>query len=39
MFERDLGASVLDEFAHYAEIERASIENCLAVVTLAQAAE
>ncbi len=39
MFERDLGASVLDEFAHYAEIERASIENCLAVVTPAQAAE
>lgn len=39
MFERDLGASVLDEFAHYAEIERASIEACLAVLDLAAAAE
>ncbi len=25
MFERDLGARVLDEFAHYAEISRASL--------------
>lgn len=32
MFERDLGASVLDEFAHYAAIERASIEACLAEI-------
>jgi len=39
MFERDLGASVLDEFAHYAAIERASIEACLSVVDLAMAAE
>ncbi|RJT41501.1 VOC family protein [Mesorhizobium waimense] len=38
-FERDLGASVLDEFAHYAEIERASIEACLAVIDLTTAAE
>lgn len=28
MFERDLGATVLDEFAHYAEIARASIVRC-----------
>lgn len=39
LFERDLGATVLDEFAHYAEIERASIEGCLAVLDLATAAE
>lgn len=39
MFERDLGASVLDEFAHYAEIERASIEACFAVIGQAVAAE
>jgi uncharacterized glyoxalase superfamily metalloenzyme YdcJ len=39
MFERDLGASVLDEFAHYAEIERSSIEACLAVLDFATAAE
>ncbi len=39
MFERDLGASVLDEFAHYAEIERSSVEACLAVIDLATAAE
>lgn len=39
MFERDLGATVLDEFAHYAGIERASLDNCLAVVNLASAAE
>jgi uncharacterized glyoxalase superfamily metalloenzyme YdcJ len=39
MFERDLGASVLDEFAHYAEIERASIEACFAVIGQAFAAE
>ena len=29
-FETDLGASVLNEFEHYASIERASIEACLA---------
>lgn len=28
MFERDLGTTVLDEFAHYADISRASIERC-----------
>lgn len=39
MFERDLGTSVLDEFAHYAELERSSIESCLTVVRLAEAAE
>ncbi|WP_085467605.1 2-oxoadipate dioxygenase/decarboxylase HglS [Mesorhizobium australicum] len=39
MFERDLGASVLDEFAHYSEIERASIEACFAVIGQALAAE
>lgn len=38
MFERDLGASVLDEFAHYAQIERASIEACLPVPGRATAA-
>lgn len=38
-FERDLGAPVLDEFAHYAEIERASIEACFAVIGQAVAAE
>ena len=39
MFERDLGASIVDEFAHYAEIERASIKACFAVIDLATAAE
>ena len=39
MFERDLGAKVLDEFAHYAGIERASLEKCLAIVNMAAAAE
>lgn len=39
MFERDLGASVLDEFAHYAGIEQASLEACLDLVNLPQAAE
>jgi uncharacterized glyoxalase superfamily metalloenzyme YdcJ len=39
MFERALGASVLDEFAHYAEIERTSMESCLAVVEMPIAAE
>ncbi|SCX11002.1 hypothetical protein DSM25558_1434 [Agrobacterium sp. DSM 25558] len=39
MFERDLGAGVLDEFQHYAGIERASLEACLTVVHSAAAAE
>ncbi len=39
MFERDLGASVLDEFAHYAAIQRASLEMCLGIVNMAAAAE
>jgi uncharacterized glyoxalase superfamily metalloenzyme YdcJ len=39
MFERDLGAAVLDEFAHYAGIERASLEMCLGIVNMAAAAE
>ena len=39
MFERDLGTAVLDEFAHYAGIERASLESCLGVVSRAVAAE
>ncbi|GLS31490.1 Uncharacterized metalloenzyme YdcJ, glyoxalase superfamily [Mesorhizobium albiziae] len=28
-FEADLGAAVLDEFAHYAAIEKASIDKCI----------
>ncbi len=39
MFERDLGAGVLDEFQHYAGIERASLEACLTVVRSSAAAE
>ncbi|WP_411037215.1 VOC family protein [Shinella sp. BYT-45] len=39
MFERDLGSAVLDEFAHYAAIERASLEMCLGIVNMAAAAE
>lgn len=39
MFERDLGASVLDEFAHYAAIERGSIDDCLAALGIIMAAE
>lgn len=39
MFERDLGAAVLDEFAHYAEIERDSIECCMASLGAMAAAE
>lgn len=38
-FETDLGAAVLDEFAHYAGIEKASVENCLKALTAAVAAE
>jgi uncharacterized glyoxalase superfamily metalloenzyme YdcJ len=39
LFEHDLGTTVLDEFAHYAGIERASLENCLMIVNMAAAAE
>eukprot|EP01037_Dinobryon_pediforme_P007696 gene7699-7757_t len=39
MFERDLGASVLDEFAHYATLEQASIKACLPIINTARAAE
>lgn len=39
MFERDLGSEVLDEFAHYAAIERASLGTCLRVLGPAAAAE
>jgi uncharacterized glyoxalase superfamily metalloenzyme YdcJ len=39
MFERDLGAVVLDEFAHYAGIEGSSLEECLTVIRSAAAAE
>ncbi|ACP27023.1 conserved hypothetical protein [Sinorhizobium fredii NGR234] len=38
-FETDLGAAVLDEFAHYAGIEKASVESCLKALTAAVAAE
>lgn len=38
-FESDLGATVLNEFDHYASIEQASIESCLRVLTGAIAAE
>ncbi|CVI63566.1 VOC family protein (plasmid) [Agrobacterium leguminum] len=38
MFERDLGSAVLDEFAHYAGIERASLGHCLNVVNMVAAA-
>ena len=39
MFELDLGTAVLDEFAHYAGIQRASLEMCLGIVNMAAAAE
>ncbi|RFB75709.1 2-oxoadipate dioxygenase/decarboxylase HglS [Methylovirgula sp. 4M-Z18] len=39
MFERDLGAPVLDEFAHYSEIERASLQTCGSVLDRHLAAE
>ncbi|MBX3583104.1 MAG: VOC family protein [Rhizobiaceae bacterium] len=39
MFERDLGESVLDEFAYYAQIERTSVESCFSVLGQAAAAE
>jgi uncharacterized glyoxalase superfamily metalloenzyme YdcJ len=38
MFESDLGAKVLDEFAHYADIERTPIERCLCVLDIPTAA-
>ncbi|OCP37857.1 VOC family protein [Ensifer sp. LC163] len=38
-FEIDLGATVLNEFDHYAGIEEASIESCVRVLTAAIAAE
>lgn len=38
-FEADLGAVVLNEFDHYAGIEAASIETCLAALTKSDAAE
>ncbi|WP_018236030.1 VOC family protein [Ensifer sp. BR816] len=38
-FEADLGAAVLNEFDHYAGIEKASIESCLKALTAAVAAE
>lgn len=38
MFERDLGAGVLDEFAHYAGIMRASIDHCVGEGEVAAAA-
>jgi uncharacterized glyoxalase superfamily metalloenzyme YdcJ len=39
MFERDLGALVLDEFAHYAVIEGASIDECMNALGAMVAAE
>ncbi len=38
-FETDLGATVLNEFDHYAGIEQASIESCIQALTGAIAAE
>jgi uncharacterized glyoxalase superfamily metalloenzyme YdcJ len=38
-FEADLGASVLNEFDHYAAIEQASVDTCLAALGKLQAAE
>ncbi|MFB2551488.1 2-oxoadipate dioxygenase/decarboxylase HglS [Ensifer soli] len=38
-FEDELGAAVLDEFAHYAAIEQASIDRCLSRLAGAMAAE
>jgi len=38
-FEADLGASVLNEFDHYAEIERASLDACIHHLTGRLAAE
>lgn len=38
-FEHDLGTPVLDEFAHYAAVERASIVACLGVIDIPAATE
>lgn len=38
-FEADLGASVLNEFDHYAGLEKASLESCLAALSARPAAE
>jgi len=38
-FEADLGTSVLNEFDHYAGIEKASLESCLAALSARPAAE
>lgn len=38
-FETDLGAQVLNEFDHYASIEKASLEACLNVLQNRPAAE
>ena len=38
-FEIDLGATVLNEFDHYAGIEEASVESCMRALTAAIAAE
>lgn len=38
-FEADLGASVLNEFEHYAGIEQASLQACLGMLTRRSAAE
>lgn len=39
MFETDLGAPVLDEFAHYADIETTSVRACMHVLQTAAPAE
>lgn len=39
LFEAGLGAPVLDEFAHYAEIEMTSIRSCMHLLQTAAAAE
>lgn len=38
-FEADLGATVLNEFDHYAGIEQASIDNCVSALSTPEAAE
>jgi uncharacterized glyoxalase superfamily metalloenzyme YdcJ len=38
-FEADLGAQVLNEFDHYAGIEKASLDACINVLTRRSAAE
>jgi uncharacterized glyoxalase superfamily metalloenzyme YdcJ len=39
MFERDLGAQVLDEFVHYAEMMQSSIDRCFHAGRVATAAQ